>query len=140
MRRLNPHVLVAVAGLIVVLLMLAYVATTRNPDQDKLKDAQVSSARVPGKEKKCASKGTYDLIKRELFRRAAQLRGSDQGAYDRLAAYAVVRMDNPVLESEDSKTGGGNCSGALSPDLPPGVAGGGGRRPLVSAVDLTVHP
>ncbi len=140
MRRLNPHVLVAVAGLIVVLLLLVYVATTRNPDQDKLKDAQVSGARVPGKEKKCASKATYDLIKRELFRRAAQLRGSDQGAYDRLAAYAVVRMDNPVMESESNNTGATNCSGSLSLDLPPGVAVVGGRRTLMSDVDYTVQP
>ena len=41
-------------------------------------------------EKRCASKATYDLIKRDLFRRAAQLRGSDQAAFDQLAAYAVA--------------------------------------------------
>ena len=91
-------------------------------------------------EKLCASKATYDLIKRELFRRAAQLRGSDQAAYDRLSAYAVLRMENPVMESQDSATGAVNCSGSLSLDLPPGVAVVGGRRTLTSDVDYTVQP
>jgi hypothetical protein len=82
---------------------------------------EVSSSTVASHQKLCASKVTYDLIKRELFRRAAQLRGSDQAAYDKLSAYAVARMENPVLESEDSSTGAVNCSGSLSIDLPPGV-------------------
>src|SRR4051812_48548567 len=140
-RQLNWTTIALIAGLVLVLLIVVYFATGRNSDQDKLTGTEIAgSPAETTPEKSCSAKATYDLIKRELFRRAAQLRGSDQAAYDKLSAYAVVRMDNPVLESEDSKTGGGNCSGALSPDLPPGVAGGGGRRPLVSAVDLTVHP
>ena len=52
--------------------------------------------------------------------------------------YAVLRMENPVMESEDSTTGAVNCSGSLSLDLPPGVAVVGGRRTLMSDVDYTV--
>lgn len=127
-------------GLILLLLFIAYFATTRNPDQDKLIENEVTETRPPPPEKRCASKATYDLIKRELFRRAAQLRGSDQAAYDQLAAYAVVRMENPVMEGEDSSTGGVKCSGSLSLDLPPGVAVVGGRRTLMSDVDYSVQP
>src|SRR5262249_32260142 len=105
-----------------------------------LTNGQVSTANAPANEKLCASKQTYDLIKRELFRRAAQLRGSDQAAYDRLSAYAVVRMENPVMESQDSSTGAANCSGSLALDLPPGVAVVGGRRTLTSDLDSTVQP
>ena len=129
-----------IGGLILLLLFIAYFATSRNPDQDKLIENEVTEAQPPPPEKRCASKATYDLIKRELFRRAAQLRGSDQAAYDQLAAYAVVRMENPVMEGEDSSTGGVNCSGSLSLDLPPGVAVVGGRRTLMSDVDYTVQP
>src|SRR4051812_13017509 len=101
MRRLNPHVLVALAGVVILLLLFLYVASTRNPDQDKLKDSQVASGQPAAVEKRCASAATYDLIKRQLFRHAAQVRGSDQSAYDRLAAYAAIRVENPVLESDN---------------------------------------
>jgi hypothetical protein len=141
MRRLNPTLLLLLAGIVVLLLLIAYFASGRNPDQDKLTTKQVAKTPPAGSiEKRCASQATYDLIKRELFRRAAQLRGSDQAAYDKLAAYAVVRMENPVLEGESKDTGAVNCSGSLSLDLPPGVAVVGGRRTLMSDVDYTVQP
>lgn len=140
MRRLNPHLLILLGGVMILVLLLAYYASTRNPEQDKLKDAQVGEAKTAGSaEKRCASEATYDLIKRDLFRRAAQMRGSDQAAYDKLSAYAVVRMENPVLESENGDTGAVNCSGSLSLDLPPGVAVVGGRHSLNADIDYTLQ-
>jgi hypothetical protein len=121
----------------VVLLLLAAVFLTRrgDPDQDKLVGAENASASADDPEKRCASKATYDMIKRELFRRAAEVRGSDQAAFDRLAAEASIRMERPVLESENSDRGSVSCSGSLSLDLPPGVAVVGGRRSLSADVD-----
>jgi len=140
MRRLNWTTIGLIAALVLAVILVAYLATRGNSDQDKLTNPQVTTEAATSKDKVCASKGTYELIKRELFRRAAQLRGSDQGAYDKLAAYAVVRMENPVMESEDSSTGAANCSGSLSLDLPPGVAVVGGRRTLMADVDYTIQP
>ena len=97
MRRLNPTLLALLAGLVVLLLLIAYFASSRDPDQDKLKDSEItstSSRADQSPEKRCSSKATYELIKRDLFRRAAQLRGSDQAAFDRLAAYAALRMSS----------------------------------------------
>jgi hypothetical protein len=136
---------IAIAGgLIVLVLLVAYFATTRNPDQDKLTGNELAQTEQQGKaptpEKLCASTQTYDLIKRELFRRAAQLRGSDEAAFDQLSGYSVVRMENPVMESQDSSTGAVNCSGSLSLDLPPGIAVVGGRHTLMSDVDYTIQP
>jgi hypothetical protein len=139
-RRLNWTTIALIGGLVLLVLVVAYFATRGNANQDKLTNSQISTASVPTNEKACASKTTYDLIKRELFRRAAQLRGSDQATYDRLSAYAVVRMENPVMESEDTSTQAVNCSGSLSLDLPPGVAVVGGRRTLTSDVDYSVQP
>jgi uncharacterized protein YecT (DUF1311 family) len=139
-RRLNWTTIGLIGALVLLVLVVAYFATRGNADQDKLTNSELSSGRAPDHEKLCASKTTYDLIKHELFRRASQLRGSDQAAYDRLSAYAVLRMENPVMESEDSATGAVNCSGSLSLDLPPGVAVVGGRRTLASDVDYTVQP
>ena len=139
-RRLNPTLIALLAGVILLVGLVAYFATTRNPNQDKLSDEQIAqnSGQPSGPEKRCSSKATYDLIKRELFRNAAQARGSDQSVYDQVEAYAVVRMENAVLESEDSASGALNCSGSLSIDLPPGVQVAGGRRTLTADVDYTI--
>ncbi len=140
MRKPNWTVIALSAGLLLLVFLVAYFATNRNSDQDKLTNLAVatSNAPAPSREKLCASNSTYDSIKRELFRRAAQSRGSDQAAYDRLAQFAVVRMENPVMETEDQASGAVNCSGSLSLDLPPGVAIAGGRRTLMSNVDYSV--
>jgi len=141
----NWTTLALIGGLILLVLVIAYFATGRNADQDKLTrnelaQNQPGQAKPPSPEKACGSPQTYDLIKRELFHRAAQLRGSDQAAFDELSRYAVVRMENPVMESQDSSTGAVNCSGSLSLDLPPGVGVVGGRRTLTSDVDYTIQP
>ena len=140
MRKPNWTVIALIAGLLLLVFLVAYFATNRNSDQDKLTNVAVttSTGPAPSREKLCASNSTYDSIKRELFRRAAQSRGSDQAAYDRLAAFAVVRMENPVMETEDQASGAVNCSGSLSLDLPPGVEVAGGRHSLMSNVDYTV--
>ena len=140
----NWTTIALMGGLIVLIVLVAYFATSRNPDQDKLTSNEAAQtepqAKTAAPEKICASKQTYDLIKHELFRRAAQLRGSDAAAFDQLSGYAVVRMENPVMESQDSSTGAVSCSGSLAIDLPPGVSVVGGRRTLTSDVDYTIQP
>ncbi len=139
----NWTTIALVAGLIILVLVIAYFSTSRNSNQDKLTTQQLSQTaqqKAAAPEKLCADEQTYELIKRELFRRAAQLRGSDQAAFDQLSSYAVVRMENPVMESQDASTRAINCSGSLSLDLPPGVAIVGGKRTLTTDVDYTVQP
>jgi uncharacterized protein YecT (DUF1311 family) len=139
----NWTTIALIGGLVLLVLLIAYFATGRNADQDKLTGnllAQTEQqAKAPAREKLCSSKQTYDLIKRELFRGAAQVRGGEAAAFDQLAGYAVVRMENPVMESEDDSSGAVSCSGSLSLDLPPGVAVAGGRRILSADVDYTVR-
>ena len=119
--------------------MLACSATAeREPRQ--VSDEQGAGRAENDPEKRCGSQQTYDLIKRELFRRAARLRGSDQAAFDRLAAYSVVRMDSPMLKSHDEDLGTINCTGTLALDLPPGVAVVGGRRTLTADVGYAIQP
>ena len=128
-----------IGGLVVILVLLvAYFATSRNPDQDKLTDAEVARSRsAPTREKLCASKATYDLIKRELFRRAAQLRGSDQAASTSSPRYAVVRMENPVMESAGQRTRRGQLLGlAVARSA---ARRRGGRRPPNFDVRRRLH-
>jgi uncharacterized protein YecT (DUF1311 family) len=140
-RRVNPTLIALLGGVAVLILIIAFFAVNRSPNQDRLTDNEVVQTAPPANPaKRCASAATYDMIKRDLFRRAAQMRGSDQAAYDKLAAYAVVRMENPVLESQNTDTGMVNCSGTLSLDLPPGVSVAGGRRTLTADVDYSIQP
>jgi len=131
-----------IAALILIVSLIAYVAITRNPDQDKLtgRGAASDNASAADPSKLCASKFTYNLIKRDIFRRAAQVRGSDQATYDKLSNYAVLRMENPVMESQEEANDAVNCSGSLAIDLPPGLAVVGGRKTLNADVDYTVQP
>ena len=126
-------------GFVLLAILFLFFGRGGNSDQDKLTNAQVAaSSPPPRRDKLCASTVAYDQIKRDLFRRAAELRGSDQATFDRLSAVAVARMENPAMESEDSSTGAVNCSGSLSLDLPPGVVTADGRRTLMEDVDYTV--
>ncbi len=139
-RRQNPTVLAAIALGVILLLAIAAIALRgRGSEDDRLTDARAEQAQA-NPEKLCGSQTTYALIKRDLFRRAAQLRGSDQAVFDKLSAYSAVRMESPVLRDENAETGGATCSGNLSLDLPPGVAVVGGRRTLSAEIVYTVQP
>ena len=141
MRRINPAILAAIAaGILLLVLAVVMISRSRTTDQDSLSDAQAAGAGASAPDKRCASQATYDRIKLELFRRAAQVRTSDQAAFDRLATYASVRMERPLLRSHDEELGTVRCTGRLSLDLPPGVAVVGGRRSLSADVDYVLQP
>lgn len=131
--------MLAIAAIIIVLLVI-FGLRNKEGDQDKIGNEQVAAAAAPAVERRCASQRTYDRIKIELFRRAAQSRGSDRAAFDRLASYSVVRMDRPLLRNVDDDLGTVRCSGVLSVDLPPGVAMVGGRRMLSAEIDYVLQP
>ena len=142
MRRFNPTTLALVGGLAVLLLLIIVLTGRNRSDEDRLGDDQLNAtaAAAADPEKTCSSQRTYDLIKRELFRRAAQVRGSDRAAFDKLAAYSALRMDAPMLRSHDEDLGIISCSGTLALDLPPGVAVVGGRRTLTADIGYSVQP
>jgi uncharacterized protein YecT (DUF1311 family) len=137
---MTPLTIALVAGGALVLLLAVLLLVRRgDADQDKLTADQPIANASNDPEKRCSSSRTYDLIKRDLFRRAAQVRGADQAAFDSLAAHAAIRMERPVMEREDEDRGAVFCSGALSLDLPPGVAVVGGRRTLAADIDYSLQ-
>ena len=81
---------------------------------------------------RCTSPEAMDQVKRELFRRAAALRGNDHPAFVRLANHSVLRADPPVRRRSRG-SGGVACSGSLGLDLPPGVQAVGDRRSFKTA-------
>lgn len=140
MKRLNPTAIALLGGVLLLLLLLFIFASGKNENSDKLSDDQIAGRAASDPEKACGSQATYELIKRELFRRAAQLRGTDQAAFNKLAGYSVVRMDAPMLRSHDEALGTVSCAGTLALDLPPGVAVVGGRRTLTADIGYAIQP
>ncbi|MDQ3245423.1 MAG: hypothetical protein M3Q52_00745 [Pseudomonadota bacterium] len=135
----NPT-LIALIGLLAVAAILVAISMFRGRDnQDRLSDSQTNGSSAQDPEERCASKATYDLVKRDLFRRAAQVRGSDQASFDRLAAYSTLRGESPILTGRNRDVGSVSCSAAISLDLPPGVAVVGGRRTLTADIDYQLQ-
>jgi uncharacterized protein YecT (DUF1311 family) len=142
MRKLSPTTIGLVALGTILLVMLIFLFTrSGDADKDKLGDDQVgTNVAADDPETRCAAQGTYDRIKRELFKRAAAVRGGDQAAYDKLVAYAVLRAETPILRGYDQRVNSVSCSAYLSLDLPPGVAVAGGRRTLNAEVGYAIQP
>ena len=138
-QRVNPTVLAAIAlGALILLIVAMMLFAGRNGEDDRLGDEVTASREDP--EQRCSSRATYDQIKRELFRRAAALRGSDQAAFGNISGYSTIRMEAPALSDENAETDAVTCNGALTLDLPPGVAVVGGRRSLSADVLYTIQP
>ncbi|MFC7537676.1 lysozyme inhibitor LprI family protein [Sphingomonas sp. GCM10030256] len=143
-RRSRTRTLALAAGLLGLLLvaLFAFRMTRSGPGEDRLDGNAAASAGTPAKtaEERCGSQRSYDLVKQALFRQAAQLRGSDQSAFDRLSSYATVRVTSPVLKRQDEELGTLVCSGDVALDLPPGVGVVGGRRTLQASLDYSLQP
>jgi hypothetical protein len=136
--RVNLILFALLGGIVVLLAILWFVGGNRSPDQDKLSNPQVEQRAETDSSKLCSAGATYDLVKRELFRRAAEVRGNNEPAYQQIATAAVVRVENPVMEGEESGSGAINCSGTFYLDLPPGVVAAGNRANLSAELDYTV--
>lgn len=139
MRRFTPVQLGLAAAIVVIVILAALLVEARVARRDDGKAAESSTVQ-PGKEGRCGSQRTYDRIKLELFRVAAQTRGGDRGVFDRLAAYASVRVERPLMKQSDEELGTVRCTGRLSLDLPPGTAVVGGRRTLSADIDYVLQP
>jgi uncharacterized protein YecT (DUF1311 family) len=81
----------------------------------------------------CASQLTYARLKEYVFDAAARIRNSDPRGLDPLAAYSVVRMDDPVVKSRDDELNITVCSGRFVLNLPPGIQDAFNGQPVIEA-------
>lgn len=140
-RRASPTALFAAASIALLLLVVAWPQLPAGERADRLPDAplrQAAAARAdPSAD--CSSQSTRELVKRELFRRAAQLRGSDSAPFERLARHALIRIESPSLsKAGPGATGTVRCRASVAVDLPPGVAVTGGRRSLAAEIGYSL--
>jgi uncharacterized protein YecT (DUF1311 family) len=140
-RRINPWLIVAlVAAIAAGVLLASSVWTNRFSGGNEIAENAVAASKAQDPKAWCAAQSTYDAMKRELFRRAAQVRGSDEQAYARLADFALLRVNGPIVRGVDDQVQSVSCSGTAVLDLPPGVQVAGGRRSLSGDVDYMIQP
>ena len=79
----------------------------------------------------CADSTAAGLIKRELFRRAAEIRGIDEELLGRAVRDSVVRIEPSTKSAREAAF---DCTGWVGLDLPPGLAVDGGRTNINAEV------
>jgi uncharacterized protein YecT (DUF1311 family) len=140
-QRVNSTVIAAaVLGLLIIGIVAAILIGNRSGDDDRLTDSGAATASRQDPEQRCSGSQTYDRIKRELFDRAADLRGSDKATFQKVGSYSALRMEAPVVRDENEKVGSVSCTATAYLDLPPGLAVVGGRRSLNGELGYTVQP
>jgi hypothetical protein len=140
-KRINPWLIVAlVAAIAVGVLLASSVWTDRWSGKNEVPENAVAEKNAQDPQSWCAAQSTYDTMKRELFRRAAQVRGSDEQAYSKLADFALLRVNGPIVRGVDDQLRSVSCTGTAVLDLPPGVAVAGGRKSLSGDVDYSIQP
>jgi uncharacterized protein YecT (DUF1311 family) len=79
----------------------------------------------------CADSAAANLIKQELFRRAAEIRGIDEELLGRAVRDSVVRVEPSTKSAREA---GSDCAGWVGLDLPPGLAVDGERTNINAEV------
>ena len=100
----------------------------------------VRSAAAISKTATLCSSGAASLpIKAELFRRAAQVHGSNPAALERISRYSVVRFTSRVAHYGAGGGGVASCKVHFVLHLPPGVTTTGGRQSLNGIVGYSLR-
>jgi uncharacterized protein YecT (DUF1311 family) len=88
----------------------------------------------------CASELTYARLKEYAFDEAQRIRGIDDRLLDDVAAYSVVRMEEPVVKSRDEQLNVTVCTGRFVLELPPGAQNAfDGERRLAADVEYAAQ-
>ncbi len=111
-------------------------------DKDQLADNELATATVGAKadaaDGRCMSQGVHDEVRRQLFARAAEIRGSNSGNYARIADFAVLQFDAAMPVAPVALTEMVDCRGRAVLRLPAGLRVAGGRTALVGEVGFNV--
>lgn len=131
------------------LLILAGAAITvagcNRDNGDKLSDEDVAAAsgeksgpKEAGADGRCESGRVHEIVKRELFRRAAEIRGSNAPSYARIADFAILQVVDPAPTAEAEAEQAVECRGRATLRLPPNLSVAGGRTSLIGSIGFSV--
>lgn len=115
-------------------------------NSDKLDDNELATAEggvgnssaVAGSDSRCSARATQEELKRQLFTRAAEIRGSNADNYARIAGFALLQVDGAAPVAETSSAALAECRGRATLRLPAGLRVAGGRTALTGDIDYSV--
>ena len=126
MRSISTAAVVFIAALVGLLIVLYVFAGHR----------RVRDANRPH----CTSQQSMDVVRLELFRRAAAVRGMNDSTMAQVRDYSVVRAASRLVRRLRSGSGKVTCIGSIAVDLPPGLAVAGTRPSLTAKVSYDLAP
>ena len=116
------------------------IAACGSKNEDRLDDNQLAevTAPAPKADTRCTAAATADSLKRELFARAAEVRGSHADNYARIAGFALLVVDDarPIAPAVSGESV--DCRGRATLRLPPNLKVAGGRTSLAGTIAYTV--
>lgn len=124
------------------LLALMVPAGCGQRNQDRLSDTRDGTPRQSARNTPdggCSSKSTYELVKREMFRRAAQVRGEDDPTFEPVVAGSTLSLDKASARSADSQVGSITCTASAALSLPAGMVAAGGRNALAADISYVLQ-
>ena len=129
----------------IVLIVAASLATLacgpRN--SDKLDDADLAGASANASaadDTRCMARATNDEVKRQLFARAAEIRGGNGDDYARIADFAELELEGAAPVAATSSKVLADCRGNATLRLPAGLSVAGGRNTLIGDIGYSVAP
>lgn len=133
-------VMALIALLLVVAAGVGLIVADRDQHATPAKEKAVEEKRE-AIENVCASRDTFQGLKKLVFDAAARIRTGERANFDVLAATAFPRMENPVVAGRDEALGVTRCAGRFILELPPGAERAfNGERRLVADVQYEVQP
>ena len=133
-----------ISSILLIAALIASAACNRN-NGDRLTDDDIAAAagvkdeeQVETSDARCTSARTHDAIKRELFRRAAEIRGSNAESYARISDFAVFQVVDAAPVAPSSAEEAVECRGRATLRLPPNLGVAGGRTSLLGSIGFSV--
>lgn len=110
-------------------------------NSDKLDDNELSTAEGGAsaeEDTRCLAQATQDEVKRQLFARAAEIRGANGDNYARIAGFALLQLDGAAPLAATSSGALADCRGHAILRLPSGLKVAGGRTTLGGDIGYSV--
>ena len=112
-------------------------------DRDRLDDNALASAtegRKAEPDTRCGALAAQEEVKRQLFARAAEIRGSNGDDYASIAGFAVLQIDKAASDASGAATRMVECRARATLRLPAGLKVAGGRTTLSGDVGYSIAP
>jgi hypothetical protein len=114
-------------------------------NQDKLDDNALETAagsknEVAPADTRCAAQAAQEEVKRQLFARGAEIRGSNAENYARIASFALFDVEGAAPDTPAAANQTVECRGRATLRLPAGLKVAGGRTALTGDIGYSIAP